>query len=339
MIREDSLGKKLVDSIETAVKGGADFTALAAKYSDDPGSKDKGGVYEYFPQGKMVLPFNDFAFDKPVGSKGVVKTDFGYHYVEVLGQKNPNPAYKIAYLAKPIIASSETIGAASTAAAQFAVSGKNAKLFNSNALKENRPVLSASDIKQNDFSITGIGLNRQLVRWVYEHGTGDVSEPVEVGDRYIVAMVAAVNKSGLMSPVEARSTVESIVRNEKKATVIINTKYKGNTLEAYSASSGAPVLRADSLSFSAPFIPGVGSEPKVIGAGFNKTLLGKASEPVSGLTGVFAIKVETVGAKAATTDVASVKQNLIQSTRMSSYRGLEALKKAATIKDNRAKFY
>ncbi len=339
VIREDSVGKKLIDSIETAIKAGADFAALTTKYSDDPGSKDKGGVYEFFPQGQMVIPFNDFAFDKPVGTKGVVKTDFGYHYIEVMAQKNVNPVYKIAYLAKAISASNETVSAASTTAAQFASSSKNAKDFNANALKENRQVMPANDIKQNDFTIPGLGVNRQLVRWIYEHGTGDVSEPTEIGDRYIVAIVSAVNKAGLMSAAEARPTAETFIRSEKKAKIITDTKFKGNTLESYSASTGAPVLKADSLAFSAPFITGVGSEPKIIGAAFNKSLMGKASEPIAGSTGVFGIKAESVGAKASVTDAAAIKQTMLQSTKMSSYRGLEALKKSATIKDNRAKFY
>jgi peptidyl-prolyl cis-trans isomerase D len=143
----------------------------------------------------------------------------------------------------------------------------------------------------------------------------------------------------LVSVAEARPTVETIIRNEKKAKQIIEKRFKGNTLETLSTSTGSPVLRADSLSFASPFISGVGSEPKVIGAAFNKTILGKMSDPISGATGVFAIKVESNGAKAATQDLATIKQNLIQTTRMSSYRGFEALRKAATIKDNRAKFY
>ena len=337
-IRPDTLAKRLIDSIETAVKGGADFAALCSKYSDD-GTKDKGGVYEFFPQGQMVVPFNDFAFDKPVGSKGVVKTDFGYHYMEVLGQKNSSPAYKIAYLAKPIIASNETVATASTAASQFAVSSKDPKKFNANALKDNHQVLSANDIKQNDFTVQGLGQSRQMVRWIYEHATGDVSEPTEIGDRYVVAMVTAVNKAGTASVAEARPTVETLVRNEKKAKLIIDTKFKGNTMEAYSASSGAPVLRADSLMFSAAFISGVGSEPKIIGAAFNKSNAGKTTGPIAGATGVFAIKVENVGAKATMIDLATAKQNQLQAAKMSSYRGLDALKKAADIKDSRSKFY
>lgn len=337
-IRADSTAKKLIDSIETAIKGGADFAALCTKYSDD-GSKDRGGVYEYFPQGQMVVPFNDFSFDKPVGSKGVVKTEFGYHYVEVLGQKNFNPAYKIAYLAKPILSSGETVSAASTAAAQFASNAKGKKAFDAAALKSNLNVLTAADIKQNDFNVNGIGQSRTLVRWIYESKTGDVSEPVEVGERYVVAIVTGINPAGLMSPADARPLVEGFVRNEKKAKQILDTKFKGGSLEEISTAIGAPVLRADSLSFSTPFLTGVGSEPKIIGAAFNKALQGKVSAPIAGSTGVFAVRVESNSARSGAMDAETIKQTLLQGNRVAVFRGIQSLKSAAVVKDNRFKFY
>ncbi len=337
--RADTTAKKLADSIEAAIKGGADFVALCAKYSDD-GNKNTGGVYEYFEQGKMVIPFNDFCFDKPVGSKGVVKTDFGYHYVEVLGQKNFNPAYKIAYLSKPILASSETISAANTAASQFAAAAKKgSKEFAAAALKSNVNILTAADIKQNDFNINGVGQTRSLVRWVYENKAGTVSEPVEVGDRYIVAIVSGVNPAGTLSPAEARPLVEGFIRNEKKAKQILDSKFKGATLEAIASSIGSQIFRADSLSFSTPFLPNVGSEPKIIGAAFNKSLQGKVSSPIAGLTGVFAVKVESNSARAGIMDAETIKQTLLQGGRVAVFRGVQSLKSAAVIKDNRFKFY
>lgn len=338
-IRDDSTAKKLADSIEVAIKGGANFDELVKKYSDDGGSKEKGGVYEFFEQGKMVLPFNDFAFDKPVGSKGVVKTDFGYHYMEVLAQKNVNPVYKIAYIAKPIQAGTETISTANNAAAQFSVSSKDPKSFSANAMKANKPVLSVNDIKQNDFALVGLGSNRQMVRWVYEHKNGDVSEPFEMGDQYLVAVITAVNKAGLMSASEARQAVEPIVRNEKKAKQIIDTKMKGGSLEAMASSLGTIVSHADSIRFMNPFIPGIGSEPKVIGAAFNKANIGKVSEAFGGNMGVFAVKAEQTAMAPSAQDLETLKTSLLQSAKMASYRSLEALKKDAKITDNRAKFY
>lgn len=337
-IRNDSMAMKLADSIQNAVITGADFNALCARYSDDPGSKDKGGVYDYFPQGQMVAPFNDFAFDKPVGTRGVVKTEFGYHFMEVLGQKNPNPAYKIAYLAKPILAGSETEAAAATAAAQFIAGAKNAKQFSEQATKSNKQLLGVSEIKQNDFNVGTLGQSRTLVRWIYQNSVGDISEPTVIGDQVIVAMINGIFKKGTMSVAEARPLVENIVRNEKKAATIVTTKFKGSTLAEFANITGSPVQKADSLSFTAPFISGIGSEPKVVGAAFNKSLVGKTSSPIKGITGVFAIQSDAVGAKASMQDQAAFKQSLMQMLRSGTFRSLESLRKAATIKDYRFQF-
>lgn len=338
-VRPDSIAKKLIDSVETAVKAGADFNLLSIKYSDDAGSKEKGGVYEYFPQGQMVGTFNDFSFDRSVGSKGVVKTEYGYHYIEVLGQKNFAPAYKIAYLSKPIVSSNETVSAASTAAALFIANTKNSKQFNDNANKQNLQIMSASEIKQNDFTINSIGSSRSLVRWIYEKNTGDISEPTEIGDRYIVAIIGSVNKAGLMSATEARPLIEGVVRNEKKAKQIIESKIKGVSLEDISKYTGSPILRADSLGFAATFIAGIGSEPKVVGAAFNKALQGKVSEPIAGSSGVFSVKGEMTTAKQNASLPDAVRQGMIQTRKMSIYRSIEALRKAAAIKDFRSTFY
>ncbi|MEN9458445.1 MAG: hypothetical protein RL135_1023 [Bacteroidota bacterium] len=338
-VRDDSTGKKLVDSIQTAIKNGADFNALVTKYSDDGGSKEKGGVYDYFPQGQMVIPFNDFAFDNPVGAKGVVKTDFGYHYIEILGQKNRAPAYKIAYLAKPIISSNETMNEANTAAASFASSAKGSKEFNDNAAKLAKPILSATEIKQNDFTVGTMANTRSLVRWIYENKEGAVSDPTEVGDQIIVAMVTNVNKAGLMGANEARPLVEGLIRNDKKAKIIIETKMKGSSLEEIAKSSGSSILRADSLSFGSGFINGVGNEPKIVGAAFNKAVQGKVADLIAGSSGVFAVKGETVAAKPSDALPETVKQALIQNRKMAIYRSIEALRKAATVKDYRFSFY
>lgn len=338
-VRDDSTGKKLVDSIQTAIKNGADFNTLVTKYSDDGGSKEKGGVYDYFPQGQMVIPFNDFAFNNPVGAKGVVKTDFGYHYIEILGQKNRAPAYKIAYLAKPIISSNETMNEANTAAASFASSAKGSKEFNDNAAKLAKPILSATEIKQNDFTVGTMANTRSLVRWIYENKEGAVSDPTEVGDQIIVAMVTSVNKAGLMGANEARPLVEGLIRNDKKAKIIIETKMKGSSLEEIAKSSGSSILRADSLSFGSGFINGVGNEPKIVGAAFNKAVQGKVADLIAGSSGVFAVKGETVAAKPSDALPETVKQALIQNRKMAIYRSIEALRKAATVKDYRFSFY
>ena len=338
LVRDDSTAKKLIDSIRFAIAGGASFEAMVLKYSEDAGSKEKGGKYEMFPQAQMVGPFNDFSFDNSVGTKGVVKTDFGYHYIEVLKQTPRSPAYKIAYLSKAILPSSETIGAASAAAAAFATASKDIKSFNQEAVKLNKQTFPAVGIKSMDYEIPGLGESRSLVRWVYENDLNSVSEPTEIGDSYFVAIITGEEKAGLASVASAKPQVEGILRDQKKATQI-KQSFKGNTMEAIAANAKTVVQPADSINFNYSLIPGIGNEPKLVGAAFNKAFLNKPSAPIAGNAGVFVISVKSQGAKAATQDLVSFESDLLNRTRSVIYRTNIALKKVAKIKDNRMKVY
>ncbi len=337
-VREDSVAKKLADSISVAIRGGASFEEMVAKYSDDAGSKSTGGKYEMFPQAKMVPAFNDFSFDNPVGAKAVVKTDFGYHYMEVLKQTAKGPAYKIAYLSKVVMPSNETINAASTAAAQFASGSKDIKSFNASAVKLNKQVIPAAAIKENDFEIQGIGTARNIVKWVYEKGVNDVSEPFELGDNYIVAVITSEEKEGLASVTAARPQVEGFIRDKKKADKIKAT-IKGKSLEAIATESNAVIQRADSIGFSFAMITGLGNEPKLVGAAFNKALINKVSDPIAANTGVYAVSVLGIAAKQADQDPNFFKDELLERTRGMMFRSASAFKKIAKIEDNRSKIY
>ncbi|MCG7859964.1 peptidylprolyl isomerase, partial [Flavihumibacter sediminis] len=94
--------------------------------------------------------------------------------------------------------------------------------------------------------IPGLGSSRQLVRWVNEASIGEVSEPFNIEDKYIVAVLTEINKEGLMSPVKARALVEFQVRNQKKAEVIKKKIGTSNTLDAVAAATQQSVLSADS---------------------------------------------------------------------------------------------
>jgi peptidyl-prolyl cis-trans isomerase D len=344
----DSIAKSKIDSIANAARSGADFNALVLQYSDDEGSKNTKGEYTFTSQQFPTLSkeFAETAFYGTTGDKKVVKVEnaqySGYHYIEVLEQKKMETAYKVAYLAKPIEASQETINSASNLAAQFAANSRDKKQFEENAAKQNLTVLSAPEIKQNDYQVAALGESRQFVRWVYENKTGDVSEPQEIGDKYVVAIITGTSEKGMMSIAKARATAEPIIINEKKAQQIISAKFKGaSTIEQVAQGAGVSVLRADSVSFAQPFIPNIGNEPKIAGAAFNKSLQNKVSEPIAGNTGVFVIRGESITALPNTNmDIEGLRKQMeMQQKQMASYQSVEALKKAADVKDNRFDFY
>ena len=74
--------KEQAEKIRKELVDGADFAEAARKYSEDPGSKDKGGEYT-FPRGMMVKPFEDAAFAQELNAIGpLVETPFGYHIIK-----------------------------------------------------------------------------------------------------------------------------------------------------------------------------------------------------------------------------------------------------------------
>lgn len=340
-VKDDSAAKKRLDSAVAKINAGANFDSVCATYSDDPGSRFNGGIYDYFASGRMVEEFNDFAFTGKPGDKKVIHTSYGYHYIEILGQKGSSPAYKIAYLSKPITASQETDDSARNAANQFAANNRDDKKFFSAASKLNKTAFSATDIKENDFSIPAIGEDRQMIRWIYDNKVGDVSDPFQVSDKYVVAVITGVIKPGLKPAAAVRSEVEPVIRNEKKAQQLINAKMKGSTLEEIARSAGTNVQTADSISFQAFVIPNVGNEPKMVGAAFNKQLQGKVSAPIAGINNVFVVRGEGISATSSfTSNPTSVRESL--ENQLKSQAGsssLNALHDAADIKDYRSTFY
>ncbi|MBT6276987.1 MAG: peptidylprolyl isomerase [Chromatiales bacterium] len=75
--------ESLCQSLKTQIEGGADFAALASEHSSCPSGRSGGDLGEFGP-GAMVPEFDKVAFSADIGSvQGPVKTQFGYHLLEV----------------------------------------------------------------------------------------------------------------------------------------------------------------------------------------------------------------------------------------------------------------
>jgi peptidyl-prolyl cis-trans isomerase C len=80
--------RKLAEDLLKRARAGEDFAKLAKEYSEDPGSKDKGGEYK-FPRGQMVKEFENAAFALKTNEvSDIVTTQFGYHIIK-LSEKIP----------------------------------------------------------------------------------------------------------------------------------------------------------------------------------------------------------------------------------------------------------
>lgn len=86
--KDEAAVRKTAEGVLARVKAGEDFAALAKKYSEDDGNKDKGGDLDYFGRGVMAKEFEDAAFDlKPGETSGLVKTSFGFHIIKAVDHK------------------------------------------------------------------------------------------------------------------------------------------------------------------------------------------------------------------------------------------------------------
>ena len=74
----------IIDDLKYMIEEGADFNSLARNYSDDKGSAQYGGDLGWISQGIMVPAFNDACFNANKGDLFIVKTQFGFHLVELI---------------------------------------------------------------------------------------------------------------------------------------------------------------------------------------------------------------------------------------------------------------
>jgi peptidyl-prolyl cis-trans isomerase SurA len=83
-----------MDSVLTELKANKDFSEVAMKYSDDTGTKDKGGDLGFFERRMMVQEFDEAAFNLEIGQiSDVIKTNFGLHVIKVT-EKETYPSFE-----------------------------------------------------------------------------------------------------------------------------------------------------------------------------------------------------------------------------------------------------
>lgn len=75
--------RKFSEELLKRIEQGEDMSALVKEYSDDPGSKDNGGVYTFKYSEPYAQEFKDWAFDAQIGDLDIVETQFGYHIMRL----------------------------------------------------------------------------------------------------------------------------------------------------------------------------------------------------------------------------------------------------------------
>lgn len=336
--KTEAEAKKTADSVLSIIKSDkSKFAELVKSLSSDQGSLATDGVYDWHAEGTMVKEFNEFEISKNVGDMGVVKTQYGFHVMELMGRKSQKEAYKIATIEKKIIASLDTEDKLFREASNFELATAK-KSFQDVAKETNKTVKPVNTIKALDENIPGVGNQREIVRWAFEEGreVGDVKRFNVAGGDYVIVQVTAKNEAGLMNVTDASITALPEIRKEKKAK-LIKDRITATTLQEVATAEKQTIKSASAINMKNPTIAGAGREPLVVGTAFGLKE-GATSKLITGENGVYMVQV-TKKTPAVELDNYQSFANRLETEKANAVtaRLLKALKDAAEIEDNRAK--
>ena len=319
------------------------FAELAGIYSSDPGSKDKGGDLDWFTDGTMVYPFNEFVQNNPVGTMGLVETVFGYHIIKVTGKNQAEPKVRLAYMQHEISSSTKTYQATFAEANKFVTENKTYDQFNKAIEEQGLTKRTMPRMNAATYQIAGIENPRQIVRWAFEDKTkvGDVSSIFDLDNMFVVAVLTNIVPEGYAPLNVVADQAKYQILNKKKGEVAVEKmKACGTDVNRMVSELGAESTSVSDLSIDSRVLGNFGVEADIIG-----TILGmKEGEelgPIAGNSSAFIIKNVKKVEPEATTDYSSILREKTSQFNNKVLGGsiYNALKDKAQIEDNRATFY
>jgi peptidyl-prolyl cis-trans isomerase D len=342
------LAKHQADSLIKLIKSGAPFEALALANSDDKGSAQIGGDLGWFPEGRMVVPFNNACFSGKKGDIKTVETTFGIHIIEIIAQSKDTRKYNIGYIDRKIIPGSLTNQKAYSEASQFAGTNDSYEKFIKSVASQGLNKIVANDVAPQQKTLPGLDKPRSLIMALFQAEKGKIildnsqQAVFEVGDKYVVAYCTKLQEEGIASEQDVRNDIRFALLKDKKAEVITAEFNKNNgsgkTIDDISRAMGLTVQEATQINFRSYTIPGVGTEPALVGAA-SVLKQGLVTGPVKGTNGVYMLVANNVTTSQGE-DIKAVMDRMKTTFQTrGNYEAYEALRKDAKIIDKRYKFY
>ena len=178
--KDEAAVRKQAEELLAKIKGGADFAELARKYSEDAGSKEKGGDLDYFPRGQMVPEFEKTAFElKPGQLSDLVKTQYGFHIIKVVDKQagSTQTLDQVRPQIQQMLASQTADRQITDRARELA--GKLKSLDDLNkAATENGLKVEESGFFQRNEPVPGLGAAPQVADSAFQLQENAVSEPL-----------------------------------------------------------------------------------------------------------------------------------------------------------------
>ncbi len=270
--------KKKAEDVLKQVKKGGKFEDLAKKYSEDPGSKDKGGDLSWITQGQTVPEFEKTAFSLGPGQVSeLVKTQYGFHIIKVLEKETahtrPFEEVKDSLRAPLLLTQADKLASdtADQLSSEIRQSSKISldDLANKHHLtvNETRPI-SATD------PLLELADSKEAKNAIFQLRMGELNPPVRTDRGYVVLSLKSIQSAHQGSLEEVRDRLITDLKREKstelaksKSEELIKRVKAGEKFDAAAKALGVEPKTSDPIARDGS-IPGAASG-KQVAAAFN----------------------------------------------------------------------
>jgi peptidyl-prolyl cis-trans isomerase D len=291
--KTDAAAKAKAESVLKQLQAGGSWTALAKKYSDDPGSKDKGGELGFMSKNAQLVPeFLNALFTQKVGDIAIVKSHYGYHIIQVEERQSAHT--------KPLSEVQAAIVAALTREAAAQAESRYAQQLTSEAIKNGLEKTAAahhlelvtSEPVGHDGVIAALPDSSQLLTKAFAAKQGDPPQSAPTGEGYAIFQVTGIVPAHAPAFADWKTHVLDDYRDEQlpallgqKTTDLANKAKAMNDLAKAAKAVGATVKTSDLVGSSGQ-VPDFGEVGQVAPQLFEMTP-GAFSGPINaGRTGV-----------------------------------------------------
>lgn len=287
--------KTLADSIYNALRGGADFAAVAKIYGQ---TGEATWVNAQSWEGSELdadnSKFINTLLNQPVNELANLNMGQANLILQVMNKKSMQTKYKVAVVKREVEFSKETYNAAYNKFSQFVAQNTTIDSMVKNAEESGYTLMPRTDLSSSEHYVGGVRSTREALKWIFAAKPGEVSPLYECGenDHLMVVALDKIHEAGYRDINSVAEMLRAEIRRDKKAEKIMEEMKKYNSIAQVKGMKDAVSDSVKHVTFSAPaYISVTRSSEPVIGAVAAKTAANKVSAPIKGNGGVYMIQV------------------------------------------------
>lgn len=295
---EKAVQAKAEEVLKMAKAPGADFAALAKKYSEDESNSANGGDLDYFGRGRMVAEFEQAAFAMKTGEiSDLVKTAFGFHIIKMVDNKPEmtRPLAEVRAELEDQLKWQKAQAEAEKVAKSLEATMKTPADLDRIATERGMQVTETGLISLAE-PIQGLGSQPELSGRLFGMKEGDVTPAMRVATGWVFATVTGRQDAYIPALDEVKARVAEDVKQDKAVEMAkqraasIATELKAAKDFAAAAKKAGLEVKTTELVTRGSAIPDLGISEAIDNAAFGLPQ-GGVSDPITTPTGTAIVRV------------------------------------------------